>query len=68
MQEVTTMTQTMTKPPERKEKTTYIVKDVFKEQDPDKRNEKVVEIIKKHIKKSRWPPTKENNGTNQKER
>lgn len=37
------------KPPK---KTTYIVKDVFKEQDPDKRNEKVVEIIKKHIKKA----------------
>lgn len=47
------MTKTMTKPPERKEKTTYVVKDVFKEQDPDKRNQKVVEIIEKQMKKSR---------------
>lgn len=56
------MTKTIKKPPKTPKKTTYIVKDVFKEQDPDKRNKNVVKIIKKHIKKA-VAPTKENNGT-----
>lgn len=38
------------KPSSKPKKTTYIVKDVFKEQNSDKRNEKVVKIIKKHMK------------------
>lgn len=31
-------------------KTTYVVKDVFKEPDKKKREQKVIEIIKKHMK------------------
>lgn len=48
------------KPPK---KTTYIVKDVFKEQDPDKRNQKVIEIIEKQMKKAF--PSPPNIGTHQ---
>lgn len=38
------------KPPKQHQETKYIIKDVFKEPDQKKRDEKILEIIKKHIK------------------
>lgn len=45
------------KPPDTPKKTKYIVKDVFKEPDQAKRNQKVLEIMKKQIKQKKTVAT-----------